>query len=163
MCMLPVLGPKYLRNQDKVITLHSLKSYAVTTAEEHAKRSKQWINKSTNPCWVECLHSYPSLYLKCLKAKFITSWMSPSKRGWSGIWIKREGFYYSLVGSSGVKLSAPEHANNVMYDLCTAVCRSQFISNIQLVQLWPHTPDISIKGNWHYRCLRPFCFKYIRA
>lgn len=95
MCMLPVLGPKYLRHQHKVMILqyrHILKIIC--------SHNCGWICKK-----ISCLHSYPSLYLKCLKAKFITSWISPSKRGWRGIWIKREC----------CNLSAHKHANNLIY------------------------------------------------
>lgn len=41
--------------------------------------------------------SYPSLYLKCLKARFTTSWISPSKRGWRGICFDKKKEQGSLL------------------------------------------------------------------
>lgn len=64
----------------------------VMTACQHVavgvKTAMHWNRNSI--CVSRCYHFYPSLYLKCLKARFITSWMSPSKRGWRGIWIERK-------------------------------------------------------------------------
>lgn len=63
-CMLPVFGPWYLHNN--TICLEEGSGY-------------------TKGSSVEPDRAYPSLYLKCLKAKVMTSLTKLSRTGWSGI------------------------------------------------------------------------------
>lgn len=87
MCILPVLGPRYLTSkQNKARYAGSMASY--------------WGLIYVSKCGL----SHPSLYLKCLKARFMTSWMSPSKRGWRGIWKKTENVV--IVNSALLKAAS---------------------------------------------------------
>lgn len=143
MCMLPVLGPKYLRHQHKVrISQHR---YILNITCSHNCR---WKCEK-----IRCLHSYPSLYLKCLKAKFITSWISPSKRGWRGIWIKRECCNFLVCGSSGAIYQLTNmQITWFILDLCTGEGNSsKFILNILLFQSEPYISDQIVSWRKYHR------------
>lgn len=88
MCIFPVLGPRYLARDKKEFWL-----------SVRCLRNLCWsANKFFFTPFLYEKEPYPSLYLKCLKAKLITSCTKVSITGWSGIWkhkIKHNWYTYS--------------------------------------------------------------------
>lgn len=97
MCILPVLGPRYL---DKIQSDRWGIPLVIWKEQtrfhfKHPTSSKFEGKKLL----------YPSLYLKCLKAKLITSCIKLSITGWSGIW-KREKKRWFLAWKGILKIKS---------------------------------------------------------
>ena len=97
MCILPVLGPRYL---DKIQSDRWGIPLVIWKEQtrfhfKHPTSSKFEGKKLL----------YPSLYLKCLKAKLITSCIKLSITGWSGIW-KREKKRWFLAWKGTLKIKS---------------------------------------------------------
>lgn len=90
MCIFPVLGPRYLGRDKKEFLAE--KAYCLNHYYYKIIFFFPQIFCRKEP--------YPSLYLKCLKAKLITSCTKLSITGWSGIWkhkIKHDEYTYIIL------------------------------------------------------------------
>lgn len=89
MCIFPVLGPRYLARDKKEFLAEK-----ASCLNHYNSKIQQIIFFIEFLCEKE---PYPSLYLKCLKARLITSCTKLSITGWSGIWkhkVKHNQYTY---------------------------------------------------------------------